>query len=393
MVRLCAFGRTERFSIAHLYHQNKPIVLSIPKNDTNIKMMTTKMKTLQLTLIALLITSLSFSQGVFTRIDSLIKEARTKNPTISFSVGFVNNNTEFYTSYGALSLESTTKVDKNTTFEIASITKILTSNLIAQAALKNQLKLDDFIDNYLPKQYQLQKELQQKVRISDLASHQSGLPDIDFRALIMANPQQPTNAVTKTTLTSLINQADALLDYGNYRYSTMNYVLMGQILEEIYDKSYAEILEDNIINPLKMKRTFTTKFSIENKVTGYNPEGGTQAFFDWNIVASAGLVKSNANDMIQYLKAVLASENNISNAALLTEMVFYNKDKRQMGLGLNIINDAENTVFVKTGDSMGQSCLLGYDRKNNWGIVFFINQRNHKLRQTLFNEIYEILKK
>lgn len=355
--------------------------------------MNTKMKTLQLTLITLLITSLSFGQSVFTKIDSLVKEVHAKNPTISFSVGFVKNNSEFYTTYGNLNKETNKKVDKNTTFEIASITKILTSNLIAQAVLENKLKLDDFIDNYLPKQYQLQKGLQNKVTISDLASHQSGLPDIDFRALIMANPQQPTNAVTKTTLTALINNADALLDYGNYRYSTINYVLMGQILEQIYQKEYAEILEERVLNPLKMKRTFTTKFSTENKVTGYNPEGGAQEFFDWNIVASAGLVKSNSNDMIQYLKSVLALENNISNASLLTEMIFYNKYKRQIGLGLNIINDDENTIFVKTGDSMGQSCLLGYDRKNNWGIVFFINQRNHKLRQALFNEIYEILKK
>lgn len=355
--------------------------------------MHTKLKTLQLTLITLLITSLGFSQGVFKKIDSLIKIVHSKNPTISFSVGFVNNNSEFYTSYGNLSLESTTKVDKNTTFEIASITKILTSNLIAQAVLENRLKLDDFIDDYLPKQYLLHKNLQHKIKISDLASHQSGLPDIDFRALIMADSQQPTNAVTQTTLTTLINSADTLLDYGNYRYSTIGYVLLGQILEQVYNKSYAEILEEKILNPTRMNRTFTTKFSTKNKVTGYNPEGGTQEFFDWNIVASAGMVKSNSNDMIQYLKAVLASENTIRNASILTEMIFYNKDKRQMGLGLNIIKEDKNTIFIKTGDSLGQSSLFGYDRKNNWGIVFFINQRNHPLKQTLFNEIYEIVKK
>ncbi|KKL89557.1 hypothetical protein LCGC14_1913460, partial [marine sediment metagenome] len=32
------------------------------------------------------------------------------------------------------------------------------------------------------------------------------------------------------------------------------------------------------------------------------PNGGIQEFFKWNITASAGLVKSNASDMITYLK-------------------------------------------------------------------------------------------
>lgn len=63
-----------------------------------------------------------------------------------------------------------------------------------------------------------------------------------------------------------------------------------------------------------------------------------------------------------------------------------------MGLGLNILIDGENNVFVKTGDSMGQSSLMGYDRAHNWGIIILLNQRNHKLRQELFNNIFEIIK-
>ena len=58
-----------------------------------------------------------------------------------------------------MSKDSQTKVDKNTLFEIASITKILTSNLIAQAVIENKIELEDYIDNYLPKAYVLNKNL------------------------------------------------------------------------------------------------------------------------------------------------------------------------------------------------------------------------------------------
>lgn len=343
-------------------------------------------------ILFLLVSNYSFSQEVFTKIDSIVKSTFNTHKNISISVGVYKNNTEFYTSYGNLSRENTPKVNEKSLFEIASITKILTSNLIARAVLDSKIDLDDFIDDYLPKQYQLHENIKHKIKISDLASHQSGLPDIDFRALITANPQQPTGSVNQATLTDLINSADALMDYGNYRYSTISYVLLGQILEEVYKKSYAEIIEEKMILPLKMERTFTTDFSVENKMTGYNPNGGIQEFFNWNIVASAGLVKSSAKDMIRYLKAVLDNKNSIGSAAELTENVFYDKDNRQLGLGLNIAKIDGNTLYAKTGDTMGQSSIIAYDRKNNWGVIILINQRNHKLRQSLFNQISEIIK-
>lgn len=350
------------------------------------------MKTLQLLITLLLIANISFSQDVYRKIDSLLKETHSQNPAISFSLGFVNNNAEFYTSYGNLDRETSIKVDKNSLFEIASITKILTANLIAKAQLEGKLNVNGFIDDYLPNTYQLHKNLQQKIKISDLASHQSGLPDIDFRALILANSQQPIDAVNQETLSEIINNCSALIDFGNYRYSTIGYVLLGQILETVYNKTYPEILNEKFINPLKLTRTFSTDFNVDNKVQGYNSDGGSQELFNWNITGPAGLVKSNTLDMITYLKTVLNENNTLGKAALLCEKVEYNKEGRQLGLGLNILKEGENTVFLKTGDLLGQSSIMAYDREHNWGIVFFLNQRNHPLRQELFKNIFEIIK-
>jgi CubicO group peptidase (beta-lactamase class C family) len=354
--------------------------------------MNTKMKTLKILIILLIITSNTFCQDIYQKIDSLLKETHSKNPSISFSLGFVKNNTQFYTSYGNLDRENAIKVDKSSLFEIASITKILTANLIAKAQLEGKLNVHDFIDNYLPKAYQLNKNLQQKIKISDLASHQSGLPDIDFRALIMANAQQPVDAVNQQMLSGIINNCDELIDYGNYRYSTIGYVLLGQILETVYKKTYAEILDEKLISPLKLTTTFSTDFNVDNKVQGYNPKGGKQELFNWNITGPAGLLKSNTLDMVTYLKAVLNENSNLGKAALLCEKEQYNKDGRQLGLGLNIIKDEKNTVFLKTGDLLGQSSIMAYDREHNWGVVFFLNERNHPLRQELFKNIFEIIK-
>jgi CubicO group peptidase (beta-lactamase class C family) len=352
------------------------------------------MKTSLKFLAVLLVTStFSFGQDIFQRIDSIIKDNYQKNPNVSISVGLIKNNEAFFTSYGKLSKESPIDIDKNSLFELASITKILTSNLIAQASVENKIKLDDYIDNYLPKQYVLDKNLKNKIKISDLASHQSGLPDIDFGKLIEINPQQPVSNVTEKTLTDLINTCTELKDYGKYRYSTIGYTLLGQILEKVYGKSYDVIIREKILVPLKMTQTLTKDFNVKNKVMGYNLDGGAQELFEWNVTAPAGLVKSNATDMITYLKAVLNTETKVGIAAMITEKIIYKDEKREMGLGLNIVIDDKNTIYMKSGDSMGQCSILCYNRVENWGIIILLNQRNSKMRQDLLNKINDTVLK
>lgn len=345
--------------------------------------------TLKILAILLLLSNYSFGQDISKRIDSIVKGSYANNPDVGISVGFIKNNEEFYTAYGKLNKKSEVDINKNSIFEIASITKILTSNLIAQAVIEKKIKLDDYIDNYLPKGYVLQKNLQNKIKISDLASHQSGLPDIDFGKLIALNPQQPVSSVTEKTLTEMVNNCSELVDYGKYRYSTIGYTLLGQILETVYGKTYDEIIRTKIFKTLRMKNTLTKDFNVKNITTGYNPDGGIQEFFQWNVTASAGLVKSNASDMVRYLKAVLNNKTAIGNAAILTEKIFYKDKNREMGLGTNINTDDKNTYYLKSGDSMGQSSIICYNRAANWGFVILLNQRNSKMRQNLLNEIYD----
>mgnify|MGYP003603168862 FL=1 len=96
------------------------------------------MKTIKIFATLLFISQISFGQDFSKKIDSIIQDNYTKNPDVGISVGFIHNNKEFYTSYGKLSKESKVDIDKNSIFEIASITKILTGNMIAQASLENK---------------------------------------------------------------------------------------------------------------------------------------------------------------------------------------------------------------------------------------------------------------
>lgn len=342
------------------------------------------------TILILFITSqVIVGQSSAKKIDSICRSISDKNPEIAISVGFVENNNTSFFNYGKISKESTQSVNENTIYEIGSITKLLTGNLVAQANNEGKLKIDDFIDNYLPKDYVLSDEIKGKIKISDLASHQSGLPNFDFKKLMEVNPKQPLD-ITKESVQALINQNTKLIDYGSYRYSNISYTLMGMILEKVYGKPFEDVLKEKMLLPAKMENTLTNNFNVKNRVTGYEFNGTPQDFFNWNsLIAPAGLVKSNTSDLTKLLKTILSNKGEISKATTIAETTFFKNTEREIGFGQQMERMTDDVYFYKTGNTMGCATIFAYDKKTNWGIVILLNHNNSRLIGELMDANYE----
>ena len=339
--------------------------------------------------ILLISSQLTFGQSREKKIDSICQAIHNKNPEVAISIGLIDNGKEYFFNYGKLSQESKFKVDENTIYEIGSITKLFTANLIVQAQDEGKLKVDDFIDDYLPNEYILSKKIKSKLKISDLASHQSGLPDFDFGKLIELNAKQPLD-ISKETVHSIINDITELLDYGNYRYSNISYVLMGIMLENIYSKSFDKLVKEKILIPSKMNNTLTTDFNVKNKVVGHDINGVQQDYFLWNsLFAPAGLLKSNTSDMSKMLKTLLSNKGKIGKATSTTEKTFYKNTQMEIGFGQEIERNGDDTFFYKAGDTFSCSSIFAYDKNSNWGIVIMVNHKNSDLIRELINTIYE----
>ncbi|TQD36947.1 serine hydrolase domain-containing protein [Haloflavibacter putidus] len=340
-------------------------------------------------LCLLLLSQFTFAQSRAAQIDAISKEIFTKNPQVAISIGFIDKGKEYFFNYGKINRQSNLEVNKNTIYEIGSITKLLTANLIAQAQQEGKLNVNDLIGKYLPTEYNLPKEIRNKIKISDLASHQSGLPDFDFKKLMQTKPQQPLD-VTKKTLHAILNNSTKLLDYGNYRYSNISYTLMGIILEEVYAKNFTELVKEKILDPAQMKNTFTSNVEGQNKVCGYDINGVEQEYFKWNSwTGPAGLLKSNTADMVKLLDILLSNNGKIANATKITEATYYQNTKREVGLGQEIARSKEDKFFYKTGDTFACSSIMAYNKKEDWGMVILINQHNSDLIRELFNTNYE----
>ena len=80
----------------------------------------------------------------------LLNNVKRYLPDISIVVGIITpNGTQVY-GYGNISKANSTKVNGNTIFDIASITKTFTTTLLADMVKQGLVNIDDPIEKYLP---------------------------------------------------------------------------------------------------------------------------------------------------------------------------------------------------------------------------------------------------
>ena len=163
-----------------------------------------------------------------------------------------NENILFSKSYGFADLGKKTKIDLNTQFYIASISKQFTATLILILVENEKLYLDqpikEIIDNFP----------YEEITIHHLLSNTSGIADyIDYFA---ENWNRRKQANTDDVLNYLYN-VKPVLDFetgSKFQYSNTNYVILAKIIEVISNQSYPAFLEKKILKPCGLEQTYAT---------------------------------------------------------------------------------------------------------------------------------------
>jgi CubicO group peptidase (beta-lactamase class C family) len=107
----------------------------------------------------------------------LLNNVKRYLPDTSMVVGIITpNGTQVYI-YGNISKANTTKVNGNTIFDTASITKIFTTTLLADMVKQGLVDLTDPIERHLPATVKIPTYNGHKITLEDLATHTSGLQD------------------------------------------------------------------------------------------------------------------------------------------------------------------------------------------------------------------------
>ena len=309
--------------------------------------------------------------GAVAQSQSLTRTVRQYARTHSFSGTVLvqkGGKTLYHESFGLADRAFNVPVTNSTKFKAASITKAFTAVLILQLAEHGKLDLNAPIRAYLPN---YTGEGADKVRIHNLLNHTSGIENFDriksydeaVRSGIESYqlPHTTDDLLTKYSSGKLVREVGKAFDYNN-----ADYVILGKILEKVYDKPFDAILKERVLRPLAMVNSgmLYQHEIVPNLANTYFKPGDTAAlindlpFFTQNWYSAGGMY-STATDLAKFANALYRSSK-LLRPETLKKMVTPGLDEYGYGLWIRDIKvrGKSHRFAQRPGSIMGANTLL-----------------------------------
>lgn len=341
-------------------------------------------------------------------IDSLVVTYMSKNKIPGLSLAIVENGSvSKLTAYGVSSIQNNVKVDVNTTFELASLTKQFTAAAILKLQQDGKLNVDDYLHQYFPEC----PEHWKAITIKQLLWHTSGLPGMfphdsftqrSFTGYSQMTAEQldvmmQTNTVSKDlAIKSIITDSLDFKPGSAYNYSDVGYLLLGIVIDNITG-SYKDYLtatfdQNGLLNTylVNQEKVFT------NQARGYSLKDGEwiniMRTWDYEIPSYFG-VFSNLTDLIKWFKVISGTDflNENSQKFLFSKGTLNDKSKITYGGGWEI-NDVNGLKFISHTGVTG-TILVNIPQKSTTVIILSNLGYNGNDMVNPWNLAYEIINK
>ncbi len=238
--------------------------------------------------------------------------SETKLPSLTFSI-VQDDKVSQSRAFGFKDIEAAIPASVNNLYCIGSVTKSFTALAISKLVEDGKLDFHDAVPKFIPA---LNNELFEKIEIHHLLSHTSGIPGLGwaevqiFSAIGKSKNWLPISSVED--MASFLDGAEKWKEAepgSKYFYLNEGYYILGEIISRVSGVSYFQFLKENILNPLRMNRTFVSKEDVEsggNYSLPYVVEKGriTRSVVPWGSGAAGGIF-SNVLDLSSYISMYL----------------------------------------------------------------------------------------
>jgi len=304
----------------------------------------------------------------------LIFEKTKQFPNSSeLSLAFINGDNVNY--YGVIRQNDSIIYINNSQhiFEIGSITKLFTANLLAKAVVDNRIKFDENINDYL----RIKINKNTKISFKSLANHTSGLPRMPSNfGRVRNSSDNPYKHYNQSYLEDYLKNFLKLdkKAIGIPSYSNLGFAILGYTIGKIYEMSYEDLIQKFIFSKFEMNSSFLNADKVDNRlVKGLNKKGEVTSNWDLSAMSSAGGILSNIEDLVKFGKAHFDESNIALN--LLKKKTAKINEKIDIGIGWHIINSekSENKWHWHNGGTGGYSSSMALDFKNKTGVIVLSN--------------------
>jgi CubicO group peptidase (beta-lactamase class C family) len=153
----------------------------------------------------------------------------------------------------------------NSQFQLASVTKTMTSTAIMQLWEKGKIKLDQDVRDFFP------NFPYKGVTIRLLLTHRSGMMNYVYFVddLYRANHWSEKKGITNAEAMDLIakyHPAPFSKPNSHFLYNNSNFMVLGAIIEKVTGESYAQYMKDNIFKPAGMAHSAVYSKAVYDKI-------------------------------------------------------------------------------------------------------------------------------
>ncbi|MHC1707625.1 MAG: serine hydrolase domain-containing protein [Bacteroidales bacterium] len=279
--------------------------------------------------------------------------------------------------YGFADHKSKKDLTRETSFQLASVTKQFTAAAILILKERGILSLNDPVEKFIP------GFPYKGITIRLLLGHRSGLFNyIYFCDRLVHDKQKP---ITNDDVLRMINIHQPKPYYEpdrTFNYSNTGYIILAAIVEKVSKLSYGDFLKKEIFDPLGMNHSSViTSHEKKNESIAVGYKGGWRiapmTFLD-GVVGDKG-VYSSVVDLYKWDRA-LYTDKILSRSTLQEAFTPYGKpvtSKRNYGYGWRIDRLPDSTkILYHTGWWEGFQTLLARIEKDSTTIVVLKNKKS-----------------
>lgn len=251
----------------------------------------------------------------------------------------IDNNQVVNRSFGETKPGNNLRPRPDSLIRIASITKLMTSEVMVKLAEDGKVKLTDPLQKWAPKGAKVPAyNTKQPITLLNLASHTSGLP----REQPGGPQKRPVFTwPTKDNRWQWMKLAKITVPPGvKAAYSNLAYDLLADALSRASGKPYTSLLRDKITAPLGMRNTTLTPTAEQcsRLMVGV----GSSRCENTIAAAGSGGVYSTPEDMQRWMQQFLASNNSVRKSTAKREQALYFQRRDLVSLkGMDVAGQAD----------------------------------------------------
>ncbi|MCD9625650.1 serine hydrolase domain-containing protein [Rhabdothermincola salaria] len=273
---------------------------------------------------------------------------------------------------GAADVQEGVLIDRDTLFDVGSVSKQFTAGAIALLVVDGDLALDDDITELLPDL----GRFDDTITVGDLLHHTSGLPD--YISLLDAELDEPTTMADAVEVVVSDDGAPTAAPGERFEYSNTNYVLLALIVEAVTGRPFPDVVDTEILGQLGMSSSVVRDDQgvlLADQAPGYAFADDAETTDDdgdgWVAIGSAwrqtgdGALHSTALELLRWAELFLLdpiAEEGLGSPAWLDVMLspgpLADEDGTRYGGGLELTDGDRGPVISHGGSWIGYSSAI-----------------------------------